>query len=138
MKEIDDEELQKLIEQQFSNKTENASFRYETEDKQLYRALFTALAQEPPVTRTPLADDVVAMIEQQQKAEERNYSTVIAMATAASLLFAVVALAVMSPNTLSEIAGLVNRNLAILLFVISAFAGIQYLDKKLVKPHSAA
>lgn len=136
MKEIDDEELQNLIARQFGDKSRIDKPGAENEDEQLYSMLFTALSQEPPLAPLPLADNVVAIIEQEQKAEAVKYNAVLAGASAASLVAVVIALAIFSPAVLNDIAGLVKNYTSVLVFIIVAFAGIQYLDKKIVKSHA--
>lgn len=133
MKEIDDEELQRFIEQEL--KAGHPTAASHDVDEELYSDLFIALAQEPPLPEhSNLANNVIRTIEHQEaKRETIRYSLSIASVLAGSLLLMGIALLFINPAILNTILSEVKSNKWIAVFVIAAITAIEITDRKLVK-----
>ncbi len=133
MKEINDEELQKLIEQQFTTGLKpDASLEG---NEQLYTALFNILSEQPELPEySSLADNVVNVIEREASRKESvRYGWAIAGVIAGSLIFLAAALLLINPVELTATFISLKSNIGIASFIAVAITVIEIMDRNLVK-----
>lgn len=126
MKELNDEELQRLFGDGYFSSPEPLN-----EDGKAYKALFEALGKEP---ENGLPYDFAAKVTRHIQAEQKRGSELRSNLVAAGLFFltlaaACCALAIFSPDSTSALL----KYKWILLLLPVAFIAIQYFDQKLVK-----
>jgi len=131
---MDDEEIQRLIEQQLKGIQVSVNLEND-KDTKLYRLLFTELSHDPSILKdSPLAQSVVHQIQMEQEKWEHFYYTLIIAAVAifiGSLTY--LALAMNNSNLLNIIGQFLISNKTVCLFIMVCFCLIQVLDKYLVK-----
>ncbi|HEX3385005.1 MAG TPA: hypothetical protein VHS53_07455 [Mucilaginibacter sp.] len=126
MKELNDEELQRLIEDGYFSSNEPLN-----EDVKAYKTLFEALGKEPEIG---LSYDFAAKVTRHIQAEQKRGNELRSNLMVAGLFLAAMsmsccALAIFNPDTTSDLL----KYKWILLLVPVAFMAIQYFDQKLVK-----
>jgi len=126
MKELNDEELQRMFEDGYFSSREPLN-----EDAKAYKTLFEALGKEP---ENGLPYDFAAKVSRHIQAEQKRGSELRSNLVAAGLFLAAIAiaccaLAIFTPDTTSTLL----KYKWILLLLPVAFIAIQYFDQKLVK-----
>jgi Ca2+/Na+ antiporter len=133
MESLDDEEIQRLIEQQLKG-IQGSVKPEDDKDAVLYRLLFKELANNPfEIKGNQLAENVVRQIQMKQETWEQIYYVLFIF----SLILTVSGLtyyALLMDNIalLSEISQFLLSNRVICLFIVLCFGLIQVLDKVLV------
>jgi len=133
MENMDDEEIQRLIEEQLKGKIPPG--RSEDNDKNLYRVLFAELAKEPSeIKNWQLAEKVIEQILTARERREQIYYGLVIVA----IMFLVSGLTYLTmervdSSTLNTISHFVIANKVVLFFIFFTFCLIQLLDKYLVK-----
>lgn len=138
MKKLNDENIQKLLEQGFpgTNATIPSS---DDKDFKVYQLLFKELRKEPAV-RLPrdFSAKIVAQLQgQKNRASERKFYILIAVIALAGFAGAYIMLAVMNYEYAFQLAITLFDHGSIFLFCLFCFLVIQYLDQKLVKPYQS-
>jgi uncharacterized membrane protein len=134
MKELNEKEFQRLLDEQFKEVEKQGLHNIE-EDADLYRLLFTALADEPTVLQNnDLADMVVKQIKiNEQKAETLRYSMIIAAVLIAGITVAYFSLHYINPAVLKSTLIFMATYKWIFIFFLFCFGLIEIADKNLVK-----
>ena len=134
MKELNEKEFQRLLDEQFKEVEKQGLHNIE-EDADLYRLLFTALADEPTVLQNnDLADMVVKQIKiNEQKAETLRYSMIIAAVLIAGITVAYFSLHYINPAVLKSTLIFMATYKWIFIFFVFCFGLIEIADKNLVK-----
>jgi hypothetical protein len=134
MKELNEKELKRLLEEQLAQDGKERSPEND-DDADIYRLLFTALADEP---NTPLnidlAESVVKQIKiNELKKESIRYNMLIVFVVIAGLLSAYFAISYINPAALNSALNFIETYRWIVVFIILCFGIIQVADKNLVK-----
>ena len=134
MKELSEEELKQLLEEQFEQDN-NQGALCKDDDAALYRLLFTVLAVEPSTLQNiDLAESVVEQIKTDElKKESIRYNLLVVLVIIAGILSAYFAINYISPVALNSALNFIETYRWILVFIILCFGIIQIADKKLVK-----
>jgi hypothetical protein len=134
MKELNEKELKRLLEEQLEHDGKQRSTGND-DDVDLYRLLFTALADEP--TALPgldLADAVIGQIKaREQKRESIRYKIAIVAVILTGLVFAYFSANYINPSLSKPILNFIATYKWLLLFIILCFGVIEIADKNLVK-----
>jgi hypothetical protein len=134
MKELNEKELKRLLEEQLEQDGKQLSPGND-DDAALYRLLFTALADEPNTSvNINLAESVIKQIKiNELKKESIRYNMLIAFVLIAGVLSAYFAISYISPAALNSALNFIETYRWIAIFIILCFGIIQIADKNLVK-----
>ncbi len=134
MKELNEKELKRLLEEQLEQDGKERSPGND-DDATLYRLVFTALADEPNTTvNIDLAESIVKQIKiNELKKESIRYNMLIAFVVIAGVLSAYFAINYISPAALNSALNFIGTYRWIAVFIILCFGIIQIADKNLVK-----
>ena len=134
MKELNEKELKRLLEEQLEQDGKERSPGND-DDAALYRLLFTALADAPDTpVNIDLAESVVKQIKiNELKKEAIRYNMLIAFVVIAGVLSAYFAISYISPVALNSALNFIETYRWIAVFIILCIGIIQIADKNLVK-----
>jgi hypothetical protein len=140
MKAPNEKEIQRLLDEQLKENGEPGLLSsVSKEDEELYKLLFTTLADEPTdLQNVSLAEGVIKKIKaKEQKAESLRYLSLIAATLILGLLYAYCATYYISQPVLTSILSFIADYKWIFLFIICSVIIIEIADKNLVKRKSA-
>ena len=134
MKELNEKELKRLLEEQLEHDGKQRSPGND-DDAVLYRLLFTALADEPETPENKdLAESVIKQIKiNELKKESIRYNMLIVFVIITGILFAYFAISYISPGAQNSALNFIETYKWITLFIILCIGIIQIADKNLVK-----
>jgi hypothetical protein len=135
MKERSEEDIQRMLEQQFKENRKQADPADDDKDVVLYRLLFTALTDEPDTLKgTNLAETVVKQIQtDEKKAESFRYNMVIAGTLIAGVVSAYFSLNYIDPVFSKSVLHFIDTYKWTVLFIALCVTAIEIADKNLVK-----
>jgi len=138
MKALNEEQIKRLLEEQLEHDGKPVLPGID-DDADIYRLLFTALADEPAMSvNTGLAEAVVKQVKiNQQEAESLRYKAIIAAVVVAGILSAYFAISYINPTVLKSAVDFIDVYKWVFVFIILCFGLIQIADKNLVKRNLA-
>jgi len=127
MENIDEEEIQRFIEERFkSQQPVNSQSR--NDGAFLYEVLFSELTQFPVASQNHLADKIVLLLEKECEKKDKLYN-ILAIAALSISFAALVLIALINSPILMQIGRFMHIHLSAFLYVLVMFSIIQTADK---------